>query len=156
MRVGRRPGHTHVIKQPGFPDDHRHGCQRKGVADDAGRGEEICTEAGLAAEEIATRVYLQRGAQVLGRRLRTQHGEIDLIVQEGPHLVFVEVKRRKRLHGFDSPISERQWNRLGCAALQYMVDNHDVTRIQPVCRFDAALVGPDGQCHIIENARTFD
>ena len=112
--------------------------------------------AGLAAEEIAARVYLQRGAQVLGRRLRTQHGEIDLIVQDGPHLVFVEVKRRKRLHGFDSPISERQWNRLGCAALQYMVDNHDVTRIQPVCRFDAALVGPDGQCHIIENARTFD
>lgn len=112
--------------------------------------------AGLAAEDAAARAYLRRGLPVLARRRRTPHGEIDLVVRDGDHLVFVEVKRRKRLHGFDSPISDRQWNRLGCAALHFMLENGDVTRDQPVCRFDAALVGPDGQVQIIENARTFD
>ena len=112
--------------------------------------------AGMAAEDAVERIYRQRGAQVLARRHRTPEGEIDLIVQEGRCLIFVEVKRRKRLHGFDSPISEKQWQRLGCAALHYVVNNHDVTRVQPICRFDAALVGPDGQVTIIENARTFD
>ena len=113
-------------------------------------------QAGLAAEDAVERIYRQRGAQVLARRHRTPEGEIDLIVQEGRCLIFVEIKRRKRLHGFDSPISEKQWQRLGCAALHYVVNNHAVTRVQPICRFDAALVGPDGQATIIENARTFD
>lgn len=112
--------------------------------------------AGLAAEEIVARDYAGRGAEILARRHRTPHGEIDLIVRDGGHLVFVEVKRRKQLHAFDSPISESQWNRLGCAALHYVVQNHDVTCTQPVCRFDAALVGPDGGLRIIQNARTFD
>ena len=44
---------------------------------------------------------------------------------------------------------------LGCAALHYMLENADVTRTNPICRFDAAIVGPDGQINIIENARTF-
>ena len=112
--------------------------------------------AGMAAEDGVERIYLQRGARILARRHRTPEGEIDLIVQDGDCLVFIEVKRRKRLHGFDSPISEKQWQRLGCAALHYVVNNHDVTRVHPICRFDAALVGPDGQVTIIENARTFD
>ena len=111
---------------------------------------------GLAAEDAVARDYVRGGAQVLARRHRTPHGEIDLIAQDGDVLVFVEVKRRKRLHGFDSPISANQWNRLEYAALHYMVEYCDVTRTQPVCRFDAALVGPDGQIQIIQNARTFD
>lgn len=111
---------------------------------------------GLAAEECVARDYARRGARILARRHRTPHGEIDLVVRDRGHLVFVEVKRRRHLHAFDSPIPESQWNRLGCAALHYMVDSHDVTCAQPVCRFDAALVGPDGGIRIIENARTFD
>lgn len=113
-------------------------------------------QAGLAAEDAVERIYRQRGARVLARRHRTPEGEIDLIVQDSRCLIFVEVKRRRRLHGFDSPISEKQWQRLGCAALHYVVNNYDVTRVQPICRFDAALVGADGQVTIIENARTFD
>lgn len=110
----------------------------------------------MAAEDAAERDYTRRGLAILARRYRTPHGEIDLIVADDDTLVFVEVKRRKRFHGFDSPISDRQWHRLGCAALHYVVNSPDVTRTQPLCRFDAALVGPDGQIEIIENARTFD
>ena len=102
------------------------------------------------------RIYETRGDRIAARRHRTPEGEIDLIVRSGEHLVFVEVKRRKRLHAFDSPVSEQQWRRLACAALHYVVETSDVTRTQPSMRFDVALVGADAQVSIIENARTFD
>ncbi len=102
------------------------------------------------------RIYTNRQCHILAQRHRTPEGEIDLIVADGEMLVFVEVKRRKRLYAFDSPISDRQWHRLGCAALNYMVELQNVTCTQPSCRFDVALVDAQGQVRIIENARTFD
>lgn len=112
--------------------------------------------AGVAAEDAVARIYEARGDTILARRHRTPEGEIDLIVRSGDYLVFVEVKRRKRFHGFDSPVSEQQWRRLACAALHYVVETSDVTCTQPCMRFDVALVGADAQVGIIENARTFD
>lgn len=92
------------------------------------------------------------GAQVLARRWRTSAGEIDLIVRDGEVLVFVEVKQRKRLSAWDSPISQAQWRRLEATASQYILHFQVETGIQPVCRFDVALVGHDGSVEIIENA----
>ena len=111
---------------------------------------------GLAAEEIVGRHYEARGATLLARRYRTPDGEIDLVLRRGEVLIFVEVKKRKYSTGWDSPVTERQWRRLECAALHYMVEASNVTRIQPACRFDVALVNADGQVSIIENARAFD
>ena len=111
---------------------------------------------GLAAEDIVARHYQAMGASVLARRYRAPDGEIDLVVRCGEVLVFVEVKKRKYSTGWDSPVTERQWRRLECAALHYMVEASNVTRIQPACRFDVALVNADGQVSIIENARAFD
>ena len=113
-------------------------------------------QSGLAAEEAVARDYRRRGCRVLAQRHRTTEGEIDLIIVADDMLVFVEVKRRKTLHAFDSPVSDRQWHRLGCAALNYLVNNPDVTCTQPSCRFDVALVDACGTVSIIENARTFD
>ncbi len=111
---------------------------------------------GLAAEDIAARAYTARGAQVLEKRLKTPAGEIDLILDDGTTLVFVEVKQRKNNAEFDSPVTRRQWERLENAANHYMVELQNKTGVQPVCRFDVALVGRDGQVQIIENARGFD
>ena len=109
----------------------------------------------MAAEETAARLYEARGATVLARRLRTAEGELDLVVRQGDVLVFVEVKRRAgRL--VDSPVSRRQWQRLENAALRYMMDVQNETGVQPYCRFDVALAGPDGRLRIIENARSFE
>jgi putative endonuclease len=49
-------------------------------------------ELGLLGEELAARHLRARGWQVLGRRLRTSAGEVDLLAREGAELVCVEVK----------------------------------------------------------------
>lgn len=110
---------------------------------------------GIAGEEIAARHYRGQGAEILATRHRTPEGEIDLIVKQGTMLIFVEVKQRRRI-GPDSPISARQWQRLGQAAISYMMQYTSETGETPLCRFDAALVGPDGSLEVIENARGFD
>ena len=111
--------------------------------------------AGRSAEEAVSRYYERKGARIRALRHRTPEGEIDLIAEHGGVLIFVEVKRRKVQHSFDSPISERQWRRLESAALHYMIEEQNETGVQPVCRFDVALVRHDGQMQVIENARSF-
>ena len=51
-------------------------------------------EAGRAAEIIATLLLMVKGYQILGFRLRTRQGEIDLLARRGRWLCIVEVKRR--------------------------------------------------------------
>ncbi|MEM7176994.1 MAG: YraN family protein [Pseudomonadota bacterium] len=108
--------------------------------------------AGLAAEDRAARHYEALGAEILERRLRTPEGEIDLIARLNGMLIFVEVKQRKR-RGPDSPISPKQWQRLGLAANFYMMHHTGMTGATPPCRFDAAIIGADGRMEVIENAR---
>lgn len=111
---------------------------------------------GLSAEEQAVRAYLQRGAELLARRHRNEAGEIDLILRENGILVFVEVKKRKNRAELAESITERQWQRLGSAATQYMMTHTNETGRISGCRFDAVLIGADGRLEIIENARSFD
>ncbi len=118
-----------------------------------GRGSYL---SGLAAEEQAARAYQKRGAELLARRLRTEAGEIDLILRENGILVFVEVKRRKNRAELAESITERQWQRLGLAATHYMMAHSNETGTIRGCRFDAVLIGADGRLEIIENARSFD
>ncbi|MEM7237909.1 MAG: YraN family protein [Pseudomonadota bacterium] len=108
--------------------------------------------AGLAAEEAVARHYEAKGATILERRLRTPEGEIDLIAEQGEMIIFVEVKHRKRL-GPDSPITQKQWQRLGLAAEFYMMSGTSMTGATRMCRFDAVIVGPDGTFDVLENAR---
>ena len=109
---------------------------------------------GAAAEDAVARHYQLMGATVLHRRLRTPDGELDLVLRKDGQTIFVEVKRCRS--GSDAPVSDRQWRRLANAALHYMIRAQNETGVQPVCRFDVALVGLDGQLRIIENARGFD
>ena len=55
---------------------------------------------GRVSEWLAAAVLLAKGYRILGRRVRTPYGEIDLIAVRGRRLAFVEVKRRAtRLEG---------------------------------------------------------
>lgn len=49
---------------------------------------------GRWGEDLAAEFLTDCGYQVLERNVRTPYGEIDLIVQRGDELVFVEVKTR--------------------------------------------------------------
>ena len=47
---------------------------------------------GKAGEEAAEKFLIQKGFEIIGRRLRAGHKEIDLLAKDGEQLVFVEVK----------------------------------------------------------------
>jgi putative endonuclease len=71
---------------------------------------------GRVSEWVAAVALLARGYRILGRRMRTPYGEIDLIAVRGRRLAFVEVKRRPtRLEG-EAAITPRQAGRIARAA----------------------------------------
>jgi putative endonuclease len=113
-------------------------------------------QSGLAAEDQAARIYQNRGAELLARRHRNAGGEIDLKLLENGILDFVEVKRRKNRAELAESITERQWERLGLAATDYMMTHTNETGTIRGCRFDAVLIDAEGRLEIIENARSFD
>ncbi|MEM6488289.1 MAG: YraN family protein [Pseudomonadota bacterium] len=107
--------------------------------------------AGALAEDTAERAYRRRGAQVLARRRRIGGGELDLVVDDGGVLTFVEVKRRGTPIA-DSPVRPAQWRRLEAAAGAYLAEHADATGAMPLARFDVALVDGQGRVAIIEDA----
>lgn len=50
---------------------------------------------GAFGEQAAADLLIRRGHRVLARRWRCPLGEIDLITEDGPELVFVEVRARR-------------------------------------------------------------
>jgi putative endonuclease len=111
---------------------------------------------GLSAEDAAARRYAEIGGEIAGRRVRTPHGEIDLIVRFPGLIVFVEVKSRKNQTIAAHSVTDLQWRRLEAAALHYMMGLEQKPGSDPVFRFDVALAARDGSLEIIENARSFD
>ena len=60
----------------------------------------ITTALGRDGENYALGYLENKGMKCIARNFRSGHGEIDLIVQDGKELVFVEVKtRRNRRYG---------------------------------------------------------
>lgn len=49
-------------------------------------------ELGMLGEEVAARHLVREGFEILGRRIRTSAGEIDVLARERGELVCVEVK----------------------------------------------------------------
>jgi putative endonuclease len=50
---------------------------------------------GQRGEQLAAAHFERLGYRVLARNHRTRYGELDLVVYDGEHLVFVEVKTRR-------------------------------------------------------------
>jgi putative endonuclease len=91
--------------------------------------------------EQQARLHLQRhGLRLVEANFRCKGGEIDLIMQDGDSLVFVEVRQRAdRSHGgAAASVTPAKIRRLVRAAQWYL------TRlpVMPACRFD--LVAIDG------------
>ena len=71
---------------------------------------------GRISEWVAAAALLARGYRILGRRVRTPYGEIDLITVRGRRLAFVEVKRRASRLEAEAAITPRQAGRIARAA----------------------------------------
>ncbi|RYH08313.1 YraN family protein [Tropicimonas sp. IMCC6043] len=106
--------------------------------------------AGRAAEEIAERYYTGRDQRVRERRWRGAAGEIDLIVEDGDGLIFVEVKASEDFAQAAAQVSARQIGRISAAAAEYLerMPSGQATEV----RFDVGLVDRRGRLEVLEAA----
>lgn len=92
---------------------------------------------GKLAEALAADYLQARGLRLLERNYSCRLGEIDLILADGPALVFVEVRLRRNLEfgGAAASITSAKRQRILRAARHYLSG-----RPERPCRFDAILL----------------
>jgi putative endonuclease len=77
---------------------------------------------GKLGERLALQHLLGRGWTILGRNVRSRYGEIDVVAQDGPVLVFLEVRTRSS-RAFGSPeesLTAAKRERMARCALDYL------------------------------------
>ncbi len=113
---------------------------------------------GILGENLAVEHLRARGYSILARRHRCRYGEIDIIAEDGPCIVFIEVKLRTTdLFGeaFEA-IPPWKRRRIITVALDYLSQNGLLDR--PV-RFDVAAIDERRgalEVEMIEDAFTED
>lgn len=71
---------------------------------------------GRISEALAAALLLAKGYRILGRRVKTRAGEIDLIAARGGRIAFIEVKRRLTIEDAEAAITRKQAERIRRAA----------------------------------------
>ena len=104
-------------------------------------------DTGLRGEDRAEDYLLKMGMKVLARRYRAQDGEIDLVMEDGTAIVFVEVKARPKGMRGDGlrAVTYAKQRRMTHAAQAYLVEHGLLER--PV-RFDALEITAGGILHV--------
>ncbi len=105
---------------------------------------------GLRAEAACCAALVADGWTILGQRLRTAAGEIDIAAEKDGLLAFVEVKSSTRLAVAAASLSPRQINRLMAAAEILIGENAGWGR-QGI-RFDLMLVDAGGVVRRVADA----
>ncbi len=105
---------------------------------------------GMRAEEHACRALVADGWTILGRRMRTQSGEIDAVAEKDGLLAFVEVKARPTLAMAAEAVRPRQQKRLTAAA-EILLAKNPGWGGQGV-RFDVMLVDPQFRVRRVTDA----
>ena len=92
---------------------------------------------GQEAEAIAAAYLQKQGLKLLSSNYRCRFGEIDLVMQEGKTLVFVEVRMRSNPHfgGAAESITIAKQQKLLTTAQHYMQRYGE-----RACRFDAVMM----------------
>lgn len=113
------------------------------------------TAFGRQGESLARTYLEQKGFTFIGKNFKRLHGEIDLIMKDGPALVFVEVKTRTTLRWgapAEAVTSAKQRHLRWCAEV-YCAEHH---LTDTPLRFDVveilALPGRPVRFHHISNA----
>lgn len=101
-------------------------------------------QSGLFAEEVVADRLVDDGWRVLGHRVRTRVGELDLVARRGDTVVFAEVKsaRPGRL-GVEESVDGRQRHRVRRAAIAWMTAFPRLQRGVRQYRFDVFIVRMD-------------
>ncbi len=95
-------------------------------------------DAGKEAENHAASFLQSQGLRLVARNYRCRMGEIDLIMEHGSTLVFVEVRMRRseNFGGAAASITGHKQRKLIHAAQHFLQQQTK----QPSCRFDAVLM----------------
>ncbi len=103
---------------------------------------------GRRGERIAGWWLRLKGWSILGRRVRTPAGEVDLVARRGAMVAFIEVKLRKSGAALDETIDERRLARVAAAAevlaSTYLKPGDDM-------RIDVMLLAPGRPPRHLEN-----
>lgn len=105
-------------------------------------------EQGQEGEIQACSYLQQQGLILIERNYRCRSGELDLIMRDGEHLVFVEVRSRNNSN-YGNPaetVTRRKQNRIVRAAAHYLQRQ----RINKPCRFDVVAISTAPQTHKLE------
>ena len=99
---------------------------------------------GSRAEWIATAWLLARGYRVLARNFVVKGGEIDIVVQRGATIAFVEVKARKEFEQAVTAIHADKRRRISRAARAWLTRNPwaNGSNSPRRCRFHLAVAAP--------------
>lgn len=97
---------------------------------------------GRLAEDFACRYLQQRGLELLARNFHCRRGEIDLVMNDGGCIVFIEVRYRAsaRFGTAAETVDRRKQARL-IATAQYYLQRHRAAARAP-CRFDVITLCP--------------
>lgn len=98
---------------------------------------------GQKAEDRAMRFLSRQGLRLVERNYRSPQGEIDLIMCEGPALVFIEVRYRgNEKYGMAvETVDLHKQRKLRACAEHYLI--HNVRWNDRPCRFDVVTVVGD-------------
>lgn len=111
---------------------------------------------GKSSEDAAAAELERRGYEILARRYRTRHGEIDIVAREEETTVFVEVKARATTEFGTAAeaVTRRKQQKLIAMAREYLACN----RLTDVpCRFDVvAIDGIGAGCRMIVYVNAFE
>lgn len=99
------------------------------------------TATGEQFEQLAMEHLQQQGLQCLRRNFRSRQGEIDLVMQDRRHLVFVEVRYRRSGHfgGATASITASKRQRLIRTA-EYYLSRFGMPASALGCRFDVVAI----------------
>ena len=99
------------------------------------------SDVGQWAENLALEYLEKQGLNPLDRNFRAKFGELDIIMEDGGCVVFVEVRYRASEHygGPLASITRTKQRRLIKAASAFLKKNASLA--QRPCRFDVVAVG---------------
>lgn len=104
-------------------------------------------ESGLSGEALAEDYLCRKGMSLICHRYRGADGEIDLIMQDGDTIVFVEVKARPQARaGFGlMAVTPAKQRRMTHAAMSFLLEREWMDHL---VRFDVVEITRDGILHI--------
>lgn len=107
-------------------------------------------QAGARWEETAESYLCRHGLRLIQRNFTSRLGEIDLIMEDGKTVVFIEVRYRKNSrHGSGAEsITLQKQNKISRTAAWYLATNPQ--RAEQFCRFDVISIDPQKEDQGIE------